>query len=263
MEDLKAKHVEERKKEAAEKRDMKQRESLQEAVISHRSVLQLHEKAPDGYKTKKMSVVLLGITGSWKSSALNLILNRGGNLYSLNRTCHDPTLPTRSCEKKEIFTGGKQLILVDTPELWDEDGVENTEQVKDCLALALPGPHVFLLVLQVGRFTQGESEMLGHVPLQRLGHRPLKINDYVAGAHSALQDFIRTCGSRFYVLNVTKSHSGLSYPQVKELFSGIDKLVASHGGQAYLVKRFSLQALQERNNVAVERKEGAYLLRDN
>ncbi|MEQ2200850.1 hypothetical protein XENOCAPTIV_004008, partial [Xenoophorus captivus] len=128
-------------------------------------------------------------------------------------------------------------------------------QVKDCLALALPGPHVFLLVLQVGRFTQGESEMLGH--------KPLKINDYVAGAHSALQDFIRKCWSRFYVLNVNKSHSGLSYPQVKELLSGIDKLVASHGGQAYLVKRFSLQALQERNNVTAERNEGAYLLRDN
>lgn len=227
-----------------------------------------------------MSAVLLGLTGSGKSSALNLILDRGGNPYSLHGSCHDPALPTMCCEKKEVFTGGKRLILVDTPEMWDEDGVENTELVKDCLSLALPGPHVFLLVLQVGRFTQGESEMLGRVQrifgrevaehaiilfvhIDNNQHRPLKINDYVAGAHSALQDLIRKCGSRFYVLNVTKSHNGLSYPQVKELLSGIDKLVASHGGQAYTVKRFSLQELQERNNVTVEKKEGAYLLRDN
>lgn len=281
VEDLKAKHAEERQKEAEEKqKNEAKRQSLQEAVISHSSMLQLHTKAPDGDETKKMSAVLLGLTGSGKSSALNLILDRGGNPYSLHGSGHNPALPTMYCEKKEIFTGGKRLILVDTPELWDEDGVENTELVKDCLALALPGPHVFLLVLQVGRFTQGESEMLGHV--QRIfgrevvehamilfvhfdsnQHRPLKINDYVAGAHSALQDHIRKCGSRFYVLNVAKSHNGLSYPQVKELLLGMDKLVASHGGQAYTVKRFSLQELQERNNVTVEKKEGAYLLGDN
>ncbi|XP_015233959.1 PREDICTED: uncharacterized protein LOC107087102 [Cyprinodon variegatus] len=281
MEELRAKHAKEREKEAEEQRKYEtKRESLQEAVISHSSMLQLHAKAPQGDETKKISGVLLGLTGSGKSSALNLILTRGGSLYSINSSCHDQALPTMSCERKEIFTGSKRLILVDTPELWDEDGVENIELVKDCLALALPGPHFFLLVLQVGRFTQGESEMLGHV--QRIfgrdvaehsiilfvhfdnnQHKPLKINDYVAGAHSALQDFIRKCGSRYYMLNVTKSHNGLSYPQVKELLSGIDKLVASHGGQAYSVKRFSSQELQERNNAMTDRKEGAYLLGDN
>lgn len=60
-----------------------------------------------------------------------------------------------------MSAGRTRLVLVDTPELWDEDGVENVELLKDCLALALPGPHFFLLVLQVGRFTQGESETLG------------------------------------------------------------------------------------------------------
>ncbi|XP_012727588.2 GTPase IMAP family member 8 [Fundulus heteroclitus] len=281
MEDLKTKHEEERKKEAEDKRKHEaKRESLHEAVISHRSMLQLQAKAPDGDETKKTSVVLLGLTGSGKSSALNLILNRSGNTYSLNSSCQDPTESTICCERKEIFTGGKRLILVDTPELWDDDGVENTELVKDCLALALPGPHVFLLVLQVGRFTQCESEMLGHVQkifgrevvehaiilfvhFDSNKHRPLKINEYVAGAHSSLQDLIRKCGSRFYLLNVSKSHSGLSYPQVKELLSGVDKLVASHGGRGYSVKRFSSQELQERNHLTGDRKEAAYLLGDN
>uniref|UniRef100_A0A3P9NIK2 GTPase IMAP family member 8-like n=1 Tax=Poecilia reticulata TaxID=8081 RepID=A0A3P9NIK2_POERE len=280
LEDLKGRHAEERRKEAEEKKQHEtDRENIQEAMMSHRSMLQLQAKAPDGDKTKKISVVLLGLTGSGKSSALQLILNRGANLYSLISSSHDQTQPTVSCEKKEIFTGGKQFVLVDTPELWDEDGVENMELVKDCLALALPGPHVFLLVLQVGRFTQGESEMLGHV--QRIFGRevaehiivlfvhfnsnqpkPLRINDYVTRAHPTLQGLVRKCGSRFYELNVTRSQSALSYSQTRELLSGIDKLVASHGDRAYTVKRFSLQELQERNNVTAERKEGAYLLRD-
>uniref|UniRef100_A0A3Q3ACP8 GTPase IMAP family member 8-like n=2 Tax=Kryptolebias marmoratus TaxID=37003 RepID=A0A3Q3ACP8_KRYMA len=283
MEELKARHAEERQKEAAEKRRHEtRRESLQEAVSSHRSMLQLHLKAPDDDEAKKISVVLLGLSGSGKSSALSLILNREGNRYLSNGPGHDPVPPTVTCERKEMSAGGRRLVLVDTPELWDEDGVENVELVKDCLALALPGPHVFLLVLQVGRFTQGESEMLGH--LQKIfgrelaehaiilfvhfdgnQYRPQRINDYVSGAHPSLQELVRKCGSRYLELNVTRAVSALSYPQVKELLSGIHKLVASHGGRSFVVRRFSPQELQERNKMIAEWKEGSqegnYLLR--
>lgn len=230
-----------------------------------------------------MSVILLGLSGSGKTSALNLILERAGNQYSANESSNDPPQPTLSCERKKVFAAGKQLILVDTPEMWDEDGVENLELVKDCLALSLPGPHVFLLVLQVERFTQGECEMLGH--LQKIfgrdfvehavvlfvrvdgnQHRPQRINDYVAGAHATLQGVIQKCGTRYYELNVTKSQNALSYPQVKDLLSGINKLVASYGGRPYSVKRFSVQELRERRKLIEDRKEGAlegkYLLRD-
>lgn len=48
IEDLKAKHAEERQKEAEEKQKYEaKRQSLQEAVISHSSMLQLHTKTPD------------------------------------------------------------------------------------------------------------------------------------------------------------------------------------------------------------------------
>ncbi|XP_044023587.1 GTPase IMAP family member 8-like [Siniperca chuatsi] len=276
MEKLKAKHAEERKEEAAEKKQYEtKRESLEEAVISHRAMLQLQMSATVDDDMKKMSVILLGLSGSGKSSALDLILQRAGNQYSVNQSSREPPQPTLSCERKEVFAAGRQLILVDTPELWDEDGAENLELVKDCLALSLPGPHVFLLVLQVGRFTQGEYEMLGH--LQKIfgrdfaehaivlfvrfdgnQHRPQRINDYVAGAHATLQGLIQKCGSRYYELNVTKSQNALSYTEVKDLLSGINKLVSSHGGRSYSMKRFSVQELQERKTGIEERKEGLW-----
>uniref|UniRef100_A0A8C2ZKW0 AIG1-type G domain-containing protein n=2 Tax=Cyclopterus lumpus TaxID=8103 RepID=A0A8C2ZKW0_CYCLU len=283
-EELKARHAEERKEEAAEKKQYEtKRESLEEAVMSHGAMLQLQMGATDDDDTKKLSVILLGLSGSGKSSALNLILERAGNRYSINESSREPPQPTLFCERKEVFAAGRRLILVDTPELWDEDGVEKLELVKDCLALSLPGPHVFLLVLQMERFTQGECEMLGH--LQRIfgrdfaehaivllvrfdcdQRRPQGINDYVAGAHATLRDLIRKCGSRFYELNVTKSQNALSYPQVKDLLSGINRLVASHGGRSYSTRRFSLQEMQERNKGIGERGEGDlernYLLRD-
>ncbi|XP_034530236.1 GTPase IMAP family member 8-like isoform X2 [Notolabrus celidotus] len=283
MEELTAKHAEERKKEASERMQYgKKKENSKEAMISHRAMLQ-PKNPTDDENTKTTSVILLGLSGSGKSSALNLILEIAGNQYFVNESTLGNSLPTLSCERKEVFKSGRKLILVDTPELWDEDGVENLDLVKDCLSLSLPGPHVFLVVLQVGRFTHGECEML--VQLQKMfgrelteyaivlfvsfddsQQRPQRIDDYVEEAHVTLQDLIRKCGSRFYELNVTKSQSALSFPQVKDLLLGINKLVASHGGQAYSGRRFSMQELRERRKHIEEMKEGALendsLLRD-
>lgn len=113
--------------------------------------------------TNKLSVVLLGLSGSGKTSALNLISARVGNQYLDSGSDNETPQPTLACTRREVCAAGRRLVFVDTPELWDGDSVENPEEVKDCLALALPGPHVFLLVLQVGRFTQCESLMLAHL----------------------------------------------------------------------------------------------------
>lgn len=220
-------------------------------------------------------MVLLGLSGSGKTSALNLILERAGARYSASEAPPEAPQPTLACDRKKVFAEGRQLVLVDTPEMWDEDGTENLELVKDCLALSLPGPHVFLLLLQVERFTQGESSMLGH--LQKIfgrdfvdhaivlfvrfdgggGARPQRIGDFVAGAHATLQAVVQKCGSRYYELNVSRSQNALSYPQVKELLSGINKLAAAYGGRACSSRRFSVQELQGRKRQMQERKEGA------
>lgn len=276
VEELKCKHAEERKREAAEKRQLEtKKESLEEAVRSHLAMLQLQMSTAND-DVRRTSVILLGLSGSGKSSAGNLILERAGNQYSINEACQNAPQPTFACERKEVLAEGRRLVLVDTPELWDEDGTENLELVKDCLALAHPGPHIFLLVLQVGRFTHGESEMLMHfqkvfgrefaehtiVLFTRCDdsqHRAQRIDDYVANAHASLQDLIRKCGSRYYVLNVTNSQSALSYPQVKDLLSGVNKLVASHGGGCYSTKRFSVEELKERKNTIEERNANTLL----
>lgn len=228
-----------------------------------------------------MSVVLLGLSGCGKTSALNLILERAGGHYSVKESRPEAPQATVACDRKKVFAEGRQLVLVDTPEMWDEDGMENPELVKDCLALAQPGPHVFLLVLQVGRYTQGECNMLAH--LQKIfgrdfvehsivlfvrfdggGPRPQRISDFVATAHVTLQGVVQKCGSRYYELNVTKSQNALSYPQVKELLSGINKLAAAYGGRPYSTKRFTVQELQERKRQIEGRKgealEGHFLL---
>lgn len=189
-------------------------------------------------------------------------------------------------EKEEPGQWGRQLVLVDTPELWDEDWREDVELVQDCLALALPGPHVFLLVLQLGRFTQAESHMLGH--LQRIfgrdfaeraivlfvqSYNGLKQQqgtyhiqaptfhqgpqqgayDYVHGAHASLQSLVRCCGTRFHQLTIYHGGAGdLSSLQVQELLATVDRLVAAHGGRPHVGKKFSIAVLQKRRQAMKE-----------
>ncbi|XP_061156745.1 uncharacterized protein LOC133168988 isoform X1 [Syngnathus typhle] len=267
VEELRAKHAEERRQEATERRCYEaKKESLEEAVISHQATFQLYNK-PDDDDPSKLSVVLLGLSGSGKTSALNVISAQAGNRYPDSGYGRETTKPTLSCARREIRGPGRRLVLVDTPELWDEDGVENLEMVKDCVALALPGPHIYLLVLQVGRFTQCESLMLAHLHKvfgrnasehamvlfvhmdQQQPKRSQRVHHYVAGAHAALRELLRRCGSRYYELSLAAPHDALSYPQVRELMMGIDKLAAAHGGRGHVIKRFSTQELQDRKKV--------------
>uniref|UniRef100_A0A3Q2Y1A1 AIG1-type G domain-containing protein n=1 Tax=Hippocampus comes TaxID=109280 RepID=A0A3Q2Y1A1_HIPCM len=275
VEELRAKHAEERRKEAAERRSYQaKKETLEEAVISHRATLHLHNK-PDDEDTNKLSVVLLGLSGSGKTSALNLISARAGNHYPDSGSDDEIPQPTLACTRREVCVAGRRLVFVDTPELWDGDGVENPEKVKDCLALALPGPHVFLLVLQVGRFTQCESLMPAHlqkvfgrdaseramvlfVHLDQGLKRSQRVHEYVAGAHVALQELVRRCGSRYYEVSLATPHKGPSYPQVRDLLAGIEKLAASHGGRGHIVKRFSAQELQDRKKAMEDNKDAPW-----
>lgn len=249
----------------------------------------------------KTSVVLLGVSGSGKTSALALIAQRAAN--QLGPGAHHWTRPrpqpTRCCQRTKVMLrvegqgegrGVRQLVLVDTPELWDEDGREEAELVRDCLALALPGPHVFLLVLQLGRFTQAENHMLGHFQRifgqdfaeralvlfvqqqQQKSHLHLEshllqrshlhqvpkqgVCEYVCGAHPSLQALVRRCGARFHQLTIDHGGAGengdWSSLQVRELLAAVDKLAAAHGGRPYQGRRFSVVELQERRRAMKE-----------
>lgn len=243
---------------------------------------------------KKLSVVLLGVSGSGKTSAVTLIAQQAASHRSTGPVPlpWSRPQPTHGCQRTKVLLGeeeeeghwGRQLVLVDTPELWDEDGREDVELVQDCLALALPGPHIFLLVLQLGRFTQAESLMLGH--LQRIFGRDFAERalvlfvqnqqgphllqapafhqgpqqgacDYVYGAHASLQALVRCCGARFYQLTIYQGGAGdQSSLQVQELLAAMDRLLAAHGGRPHLVKKFSVAVLQKRRQAMKEGRTG-------
>ncbi|XP_076155986.1 uncharacterized protein LOC143139264 isoform X2 [Alosa pseudoharengus] len=278
VEELKRRHAEEREREEAEKKEWEARkDSCAEAVRGYKSLL---DKSGNNTASVKIgekgqtTIVLLGLSGSGKTSAADTILTRATSRFPTNRLREESRGGTECCERREICVDGHRLVVVDTPELWDEDDLERLNDVRDCLALSLPGPHAFVLVMQVGRFTQGESQLLTYIQ-QTFGgdiieyllilftrddpHGNLgtvgNIDSYVANVHPSLQEMVRLCGSRYHVLNHGSLRNPVSHAQVRDLLGGVRKLAASHGGRPYVCPRFSNQELEERRKELEEEKK--------
>uniref|UniRef100_A0A8B9GU81 GTPase IMAP family member 8 n=1 Tax=Astyanax mexicanus TaxID=7994 RepID=A0A8B9GU81_ASTMX len=182
---------------------------------------------------RRLRVVLLGNVGSGKSASGNTLLDTSHFASKLS-AC--PV--TQQCEAETVFRARWRITVVDTPGLTAEIVTDTTkEKLLQCLQLSAPGPHVFLLVIPLGRFTQEEKDTVQRAAQLFKEHfytftiilftfkdnlKNSSISDYISTAGESLQQLLQKCGHRYHAFN---NNNPTEDDQAEQLLRKMNSLV--------------------------------------
>ncbi|XP_067434680.1 uncharacterized protein [Thunnus thynnus] len=189
----------------------------------------------ENHSDNKLNLVLLGMSGTGKSASGNTIL---GKKQFLSRASSVPV--TTECQVAETVINGTCVRVIDTPDIFDDDiksSVKN-QHVTKCKQLLQSEPCVFLLVMQVGRFTDGERDILRKLEKafgseakeqtvilftrgEDLQRADLNLEDFLQGCQPELMNIAEQCERRCVVFEnkATRQH------QVTELLQTVDEML--------------------------------------
>ncbi|XP_051258344.1 uncharacterized protein LOC127364670 isoform X3 [Dicentrarchus labrax] len=212
-------------------------------------------------------IVIFGKTAAGKSSLANTIF--GEDVFKID---HSLNSTTKKCQAETRSVNGRSITLIDTPGFCDMDRSEDIErEIVRYITECAPGPHAFLFVFKVEKFTEHEQEVIKET-MQYFSEEAFKyatvvfthgdqlpkgktIKDFIR-KNKLVSNLVKKCGGRCFVIDNKYWNQKHKYRsnkfQVEELLKSIDKMVKENNGSCYTNEM--LQAVEEEIQQEEERQ---------